>query len=211
MSHPLPSQALSPSLVAGLLLRPLPPSAARVAAQPVLDRILRTLAPRLRDRLSQVAGSVAVIPAGWPLALRLTVGPGGMEAEVTDADAPADAVVRAPLEVLTGMLGGAGGLDGDAGMFSRLLTIEGDTGLVMALRYALEDADVDGRTLLDLLPQPLRPMVPRMAGRARRLHAAAARDLATLQQAMLAPLRADLARLEARVVRLEQDAARRRR
>lgn len=206
----LQGHSLSPALVGGLLLRPVPLPVLRGLARPVLARAVRRLGPLVAERLEGLSGAVAVVPSGWPVAVVLTIGTGGLDAALDGADAAAagaTAVVRAPVEVLTGMLDGAAGLDGDASLFSRLLTIEGDTGLVMALRYALEDGGVDASSLLALLPAPLRPLLPH----AGRLHAAAGRDLAVLQQALLAPLRADLARQEARVARLEQDAARRRR
>lgn len=204
-------QSFSPALLGGLLLRPIPLSLLRRLARPALARAERLLAPQLSDRLEGLAGTVAIVPTGWPVALVLTVGAGGLEADLSEPDAPATAVVRAPVEVLVGMLDGAQGLDGDASLFSRLLTIEGDTGLVMALRYALEDGGIDASSLLTLAPAPLRPVLPRAAALVQRVHAAASRDLATIQQAVLAPLRTDLARQEARLSRLEQDAARRRR
>lgn len=201
------SAAFPPSLLAGLMLRPVPLPVLRAAARPVLARAVRRLAPLLADRLEGLAGSVAVVPAGWPVALRLTIGAGGLEADLAAAEGvEATAVVRAPLEVLLGMLDGAAGLDGDASLFARLLTIEGDTGLVMALRYALEDGGVDASVLLGRLAG-----AERAAGIVRRVHAAAAHDLAVVQQAVLAPVRSDLARQDARLARLEQDAARRRR
>lgn len=199
--------ALSPALVGGLLLRPLPPALLRRLARPVLARAARRLGPRLDNRLDGVTGRVAVLPAGFPVALMVDLAAGSVALDLADPEAPADAVVRAPAEVLLALLDPAGDLDGDAGFFSRALTIEGDTGLVMALRYALEDGGVDTALILSLLPVPLRPL----AGRMQRLHAATGRDLATLQQAMLAPLRGDLARQEARLDRLERECTSRRR
>lgn len=207
MPHHPSSATLSPSLIGGLLLRPVPLPVLRAVARPVLARVVGHLAPLLADRLSGLAGTVAIVPAGWPVALVLTIGAGGLDADVTRAEGvEATAVVRAPVEVLLGMLDGAGGLDGDAGLFARLLTIEGDTGLVMALRYALEDGGIDASALLSRLPGAERAM-----GLVRRVHAAATHDLAVLQQAVVAPLRTELARQDARLSRLEQDAARRRR
>ncbi|WP_404383624.1 SCP2 sterol-binding domain-containing protein [Caenispirillum salinarum] len=202
-------RALTPGLLAGLALRPLPPSLLRRLSRPVLARLRARLAPRLGDRLEGLSGRVAVVPAGHPVAVVATIADGTLFLDVDDADAPADAVVRAPLEVLAALTDTAG-LDGDATFFSRALTIEGDTGLVMALRYALEDADAGPADLMAALPAPARPMLARGTGLARRLHAAGSRDLALVQDAALAPLRADLARQEARLARVEAAAKRRR-
>lgn len=52
-----------------------------------------------------------------------------------------DARIAAPLLVLLGLLDGR--YDGDALFFTRDLTIEGDTAAVLALRNAIEDAEID--------------------------------------------------------------------
>lgn len=52
-----------------------------------------------------------------------------------------DARIAGPLAVLLGMVHGA--LDGDALFFSGDLAIEGDTEAVLALRNALDDAELD--------------------------------------------------------------------
>ena len=57
-------------------------------------------------------------------------------------DAPkADAVIRGSLRRLFELA--HGGSDGDALFFSRDITIEGDTEAIVALRNALDDADLD--------------------------------------------------------------------
>lgn len=202
-------RALTPGLLAGLALRPVPPRLLRALCRPVLDRLRARLAPRLGDRLSGLSGRVAVVPAGHPVAVVATISDGALSLDLAHADAPAEAVVRAPLEVLAALTD-ASGLDGDATFFSRALTIEGDTGLVMALRYALEDAGAGPADLVAVLPAPAQPFAARGGGLVRHLHAAASRDLALVQDAALAPLRADLARQETRLARVEAAAKRRR-
>lgn len=204
-----PARALTPGLLAGLLLRPVPRSFLRALTRPVLARLTARIAPRLGDRLAGVEGRVAVVPAGHPVAVVAIIGEGALTLALDDASAPADAVVRAPLEVLASLMD-PDGLDGDATFFSRALTIEGDTGLVMALRYALEDADVGPADLDAVLPSSARPLMTRGGALARRLHAAASRDLALVQDAVLAPLRTELARHESRLARVEATAKRRR-
>ena len=62
--------------------------------------------------------------------------------------AAADVAVRGPLLVLLGLLDGS--LDGDALFFHRLITVEGRTDAVVALRNALEDAELRPADLLGL-------------------------------------------------------------
>jgi predicted lipid carrier protein YhbT len=56
-------------------------------------------------------------------------------------DAAWDARIAGPLAALVGMVHGA--LDGDALFFSRDIVIEGDTEAVLALRNAVDDAEID--------------------------------------------------------------------
>lgn len=63
-----------------------------------------------------------------------------------------DARIAAPLLMLLGLLDGS--YDGDALFFSRDLLIEGDTEAVLALRNAIENAELDPASIVGL-PQPL--------------------------------------------------------
>ena len=56
-------------------------------------------------------------------------------------DVDHDARIAGPLAALVGMVHGA--LDGDALFFSRDIVIEGDTEAVLALRNAVDDAEID--------------------------------------------------------------------
>jgi predicted lipid carrier protein YhbT len=69
-----------------------------------------------------------------------------------------DARIAAPLVVLIGMVDGT--YDGDALFFSRDLSIEGDTEAVLALRNAIENAELDPSTVLGL-PKSLQGPVNR--------------------------------------------------
>lgn len=71
-----------------------------------------------------------------------------------------DARIAAPLVVLIGMIDGT--YDGDALFFSRDLSIEGDTEAVLALRNAIENAELDPSTVLGL-PKSLQGPVNRGA------------------------------------------------
>lgn len=90
-----------------------------------------------------------------------------------------DARISAAMLVLLGLLDGT--FDGDALFFSRDLVIEGDTAAVLALRNAIEDAELDPALLLGA-PQFVTPALSggiRMAADAmRRLLGAPASALA---------------------------------
>jgi len=204
MSQPV--RAFSPGLLVGLLLRPIPLNALRTVARPVMDGLVRDLGPRLGDRLSGLRGRLAIVPTGHPVAVALDIDDGALELDLIEADTReamgAVAAVRAPLETLTAMLD-LDGMDGDASFFTRALHIEGDTSLVMALRYALEDAGAGVDDITSAVPWPFGAALPHAMRLGQRVHAAASRDLATVQDAVLAPLRTELARHEARMSRME--------
>lgn len=80
-----------------------------------------------------------------------------------------DARIAAPLIVLVGMLDGT--YDGDALFFSRDLVIDGDTEAVLALRNAIEDAELDPATVAGMpagLKRPFNDGVDVALGRLRR-------------------------------------------
>lgn len=66
-----------------------------------------------------------------------------------------------------GMLHGS--LDGDALFFSRDLVIEGDTAAGLALRNAIDDAELDLTVELGVLAKPLAPLLARLLPPAERL------------------------------------------
>lgn len=199
----------SAALLLGLALRPLPPRFVKGLSTPAVSRVRRRLSPLMADRLSGMSGTVAVLPTDFPYGLLLHIGGDGLDMEVTPcAPRPeATAHVQAPLEVLLALAQAEG--DGDASFFSRDLVMEGDTSLVMALRYAMEAAAEDGAEPLALLAEAL----PLPDGLRRRLMGplvqagrAASEDVARVQAALLAPLNAWRARTDARLTALETQA-----
>ncbi|MEZ5870101.1 MAG: SCP2 sterol-binding domain-containing protein, partial [Defluviimonas denitrificans] len=64
-----------------------------------------------------------------------------------------DARIAGPLSAFLAMMHGAE--DGDALFFSRDLTVEGDTAAVLALRNAIDDAELDLAEELATLSGPL--------------------------------------------------------
>jgi predicted lipid carrier protein YhbT len=176
-------------LLAGLAVRPLPP----IALQPGLALAMRTLKrrhPGLFDRLSGVgAPSFLIDPVDLPFVFLLETDPArprlsalGREAAETQA---ATATIRGPLMTLIDLAEGR--LDGDALFFSRDLVIEGDTEAVVALRNAIDDAEIDlVSDLLSALGPLAGPARLAVAG-ATALLARAAKDLETLRDAVIAP------------------------
>ncbi len=137
---------LSPVLLAGLVSRPLPPR----LLQPVLDAVFKRVMrkhPDLFDRLSGLGNPVYLIdPTDLPFSFLLNADPARPRMLVTVdgrdgvGNMCASATVRGPLRSLIDLLEGR--MDGDALFFSRSLNIEGDTEAVVALRNAVDDANV---------------------------------------------------------------------
>lgn len=97
--------------------------------------------PGLFRRLGQYGSARFVIdPTDLPLAILLEPRNGDPKVSVQRAPT-ADARIAGPLAALLGLVHGA--YDGDALFFSRDLVIEGDTEAVLALRNAIDDAELD--------------------------------------------------------------------
>jgi len=119
--------------------------------------------PSVAARLGEHAASTfAIDPVDCPFAFLVTLREGrpaiSLRRDLRGACYAAR--IAAPLVVLLGMLDGR--YDGDALFFSRDLVIEGDTEAVLALRNALDDAELDPATLAGV-PAPLRPLFNRGA------------------------------------------------
>lgn len=82
--------------------------------------------------------SIAFLLAPDPAMPRLEAVKRGTDGRL---DVAHDAHIAGPLAALIGMVHGA--MDGDALFFSRDITIDGDTEAVLALRNAVDDAEID--------------------------------------------------------------------
>lgn len=179
----------SPVLLAGLAARPLPPA----ALQPALAlavRIVRRRHPGLFDRLSGVgAPSFLIDPIDLPFVFLLETDPARPRLiALTEADGAlraASATIRGPLMMLIDLAEGR--LDGDALFFSRDLAVEGDTEAVVALRNAIDDAEIDLTADLASIFGPLAGPARMAVNGAAALISRAARDLETLREAVIAP------------------------
>lgn len=116
--------------------------------------------PSFATRLGEYAGRTFTIdPVDCPFVFLIRPENGRTELKVVRrALAHGDARIAAPLVVLIGMIDGT--YDGDALFFSRDLMIEGDTEAVLALRNAIENAELDPSTVLGL-PKSLQGPVNR--------------------------------------------------
>lgn len=195
---------LSPVLLAGLALRPMPP----VLLQPALTvamTIIHRRHPAVFERLAELGDTLFLIdPVDLPFVFLLH----------PDAKAPslvalgdagaveATATIRGPLLSLIDLLEGR--IDGDALFFSRDLVIEGKTEAVVALRNAVDGAEIDIvadlLSLLGPLAGPTRFLI-RGAGA---VFARAAEDLETLRAATIAPA---IKRSDARAAELAAELA----
>jgi predicted lipid carrier protein YhbT len=180
---------LSPVLLLGMALRPLPPRLISPLTAAAMTA-MRRRHPGVFERLAPLAQSSFLIdPVDLPFAFLLR--PAGRQPQLSPLSKAAalpetTAVIRGPLTVLLDLL--AGKLDGDALFFSRELVIEGDTEAVLTLRNAVDSGDIDvAEDLLSLLGPfagPARQANGLLAATYRR----AAGDLETLRQALLGPL-----------------------
>ena len=140
MSKPVSAHSLPP--VVSELVAPLP----RLPIELLLSELIRRLVRRRPDllrRLGAVANvPIAVVPDDLPHAFVMSLNPERPSVKLCDKSriASADAIIRAPLLDLLGVLDGT--YDGDALFFSRDLRVEGKTDYVLALRNTLEDAEL---------------------------------------------------------------------
>lgn len=142
-----------PRLIARAL-RPLPPQPLGLALSALSRRLSARHAGLLRRMGDYAEHAVLIDPTDVPFVLRLEPAAGPRLTAHRRGDAPAAAArIAGPLSALTGMMHGR--YDGDALFFSRDLVIEGDTEVVLALRNALDDAELDLATELAALAGPL--------------------------------------------------------
>ncbi|MFZ5608133.1 MAG: ubiquinone anaerobic biosynthesis accessory factor UbiT [Pseudomonadota bacterium] len=144
-------------------LWPSPLAALALPADLAVARVLRRH-PDMARRLPREGDvSILIAPHDAPLAFLLCLRKDRIRlrpvAKASVADATA--TIRGPLAALLALVQGSS--DGDALFFSRALSIEGDTELVVALRNAVDGADLDLWRDVLAVPAPLRPVLRRLA------------------------------------------------
>jgi len=183
------SPPFSPVLLAGFLARPLP----LFALQPALAIALKALRgrhPGLFDRLSGMGcPSFLIDPVDLPFAFVLETDPELTRLVALSRDhaaqSGATATIRGPLLALIDLMEGR--IDGDALFFKRDLAIEGETEAVVALRNAIDDAEID--LVSDVLSVfgPLEAPARLALNGLGAVFSRAARDMETLRDALIAP------------------------
>ena len=144
--------------------------------------------PAIIDRLASLAGCQFLIcPTDMPHEIRLTIGVDHVTCVIEDEFmAPADVRITGTMMALLDLLNGS--VDGDALFFSRSLTVEGDTEALLTLRNAMDSDDIDLTKEILSSFGPLKPPVKSILPFGERLFERASRDMATINQAMTAPL-----------------------
>ena len=178
---------LSPVLLAGFALTPVP----AIIFQPLLDAAMDVMGrrhSRIFDRISKYGHPVYLIdPIDLPyvFVFHPDIRTPKLVARPSNYSCGADATIRGPLACLLAMLEGR--TDGDALFFSRELVIDGDTEAIVALRNAIDDAEIclkeDFLSLFGHFSGPAKILVEL----AERVTGAATRDLETLRQAVISP------------------------
>lgn len=187
-------RTLTPLTPIGMLLRPLPKGPLQAALQRLADR-LSARYPDVLERIGDV-GRARLLLVASDLPWRALVTLDGQGAEITldrqgDGPAPAaEAVVTGAFERLLACAQGGG--DGDAMFFAREIEVTGNTDVLVALRNALDGAEIDLAGELAALAGPLhRPVAGGMA-RASALYTHASAGLDAFKADVRAPLQARL-------------------
>jgi O2-independent ubiquinone biosynthesis accessory factor UbiT len=171
--------------------------------QPWLDLALDAMVgrhPAVFRRLAGLAGRrLLVVVHELPFAFELD--PGRPALRATPPHEAVAATIRASLPDLFALLEGR--LDADAAFFERALVVEGDLELVLAIRNAVEDADIDLVRDLAGAFGPLAPLAERAARDAVALQRGLARALEAARDLLLAPVSRRVDRLERELRRLE--------
>ncbi|WP_337996427.1 ubiquinone anaerobic biosynthesis accessory factor UbiT [Oleispirillum naphthae] len=191
----------SPILMGGLLLRAIPPE----LVQPVAERLARRLQdrhPGIFERLAPLGPrsfAIDVTDLPWLFLLSVAEGEGHVEVRAKSDETAADARIHAPLKVLFGLLDGS--IDGDAMFFTRDLAYEGDTEAVVALRNALDGADVDFIADIASAFGPLSGAAQAVAEKALAGFSRAEADLAAVGESLIQPV---VRRTDAQARRIEE-------
>jgi predicted lipid carrier protein YhbT len=143
-------------------MRPLPLLPLEVVLTLLLHRVCKQH-PRIFDRLGEHARKrFGIKPTDLPFAFVLEPAPPRPRLSLMqNLPAELDARISSPLAGLFGLVDGS--LDGDALMFSRDLVVEGDIEAVLALRNAIEDAELDFTTEITGMFGPLAEPLQRIS------------------------------------------------
>lgn len=140
MPHAQPQIPNCPAALARLLrVAPLAPLSLSLTA---CSRRIAKRHPGLFRRLGEHSRKRFVLaPTDLPVLLCLDPNEGQPKVRAVRGNCDGDARISGPLAALLGLVHGV--YDGDALFFSRDLVIEGDTAAALALRNAVDDAELD--------------------------------------------------------------------
>ncbi|WP_161958907.1 ubiquinone anaerobic biosynthesis accessory factor UbiT [Ferruginivarius sediminum] len=210
------ARRITPITPLGWLARPLPVW----PVERVLDELARRIVrrnPTLFDRLPLTeAARLRLLPLDLPWQIVIRVAQEGVRVSVLDKQtkSPAcDASIEGPLERLVASASGDG--DGDAMFFAGDIRVTGDTELILAIRNALDDADVDPAGELAAMTGPFAGMARRLGMMADRIYRNASSGLDLVRADITAPIAArvdaqgrEVQRLRTEVERLNRRARR---
>jgi predicted lipid carrier protein YhbT len=151
-----------PALLTGAL-RPLPTAPLELLLQRLVDSIL-VRHPRLLDRMSgEGTRRFGIDPLDLPFALIIETHDAQLGLRVVSRldDRQVDARIAGNLLALLNLVNGRH--DADALFFSRDLVVEGDIGAVLALRNAIDNAELDLLCEAAQLAEPLSGLAERTA------------------------------------------------
>lgn len=146
-----------------LAARPLPLMPVSLMLSALTRRLVRTHPEMLRRLGDYGSRRFLIDPSDLPFVLLLDPTRPSIAAHRRHRAPVADARISGQLSAFLAMLHGAE--DGDALFFSRDLAIEGDTAAVLALRNAMDDAELDLTEELAALAGPLSSLLRRAARR----------------------------------------------
>jgi predicted lipid carrier protein YhbT len=182
--------ALSPVLLLGFAFRPAPKPALQAVASLAMAALLRSHRGVFERLEGQANLDFLIDPVDLPFRFHLSAAMPSPRlcvlGEDEEPEQPVAATIKGPLPALIDLLEGR--IDGDSLFFSRALAIEGDMAAVVALRNAVDGADI---SLTEDLLRPLGPLGAPARGLLRTggaLYRRAERDLETLRGALLAPV-----------------------
>lgn len=159
---PAPLPRLPRALGLAALPLPLPPLNLFLGA--VTRRMARAHPVMLRRLGDHAARRFLIDPVDLPWVLLLHPAEAAMTAHRRTRPPAHDARIAGPLSAFLAMMHGAE--DGDALFFSRDLAVEGDTAAVLALRNAMDDAELDLTEELAAMSGPLAQPLRRALARA---------------------------------------------
>lgn len=181
----------SPVLLAGLLARPLPHHIVQPAFRAAMKQMLKKHPDVFERMISVNSPRFLIDPIDLPFSFVMDTHPQAPTLEIVSSNQDeaifnTQASIRGPLVLLIELLEGR--IDGDALFFSRDIIVEGDTEAILALRNAVDGAEIQVHEDFLGFFGPLAKPVDRVVRGAGSIFKSFTRDLEILSQAILAPL-----------------------